>query len=51
MRATVVDSYTAVYYAFHTSLVVPGRRAWSKSEKEEIFIQMWLFQVTKKCSV
>ena len=51
MRATVVHSYTALCYAFHTSLVVPGRRVWSKSEKREIFIQMWLFQVTKKCSV
>ena len=26
MRATVVDSYTDIYYAFHTSLVVSGRR-------------------------
>ena len=43
MRATVVDSYTAVCCAFYTSLVVPGRRVWSQSEKEEIFIQKVAF--------
>ena len=43
IRATVVDSYTAVYYASHTFLVVPGRRVWSMSEKDKIFIQKVAF--------